>query len=63
MEHLQKNPDGSVTLYFGPQAPKGLESNWIPTGGKMPVPAVRFYGAKDEIINRTFVMPDVELAE
>ncbi|UBM62383.1 DUF1254 domain-containing protein [Candidatus Sulfidibacterium hydrothermale] len=60
MSRLKKNPDGSVTLYFGPKAPKGLESNWIPTGGKVPVPGLRFYGAKESIINRTFVMPDVE---
>jgi hypothetical protein len=25
------NSDGSVDLYFGPTAPKGLESNWIET--------------------------------
>jgi hypothetical protein len=28
---LQKNPDGSVDIYFGPEAPAGKESNWIPT--------------------------------
>jgi hypothetical protein len=26
---MKKNPDGSTTLYFGPTAPEGLESNWI----------------------------------
>ena len=25
------NKDGSVTLYFGPKAPKGKENNWIET--------------------------------
>ncbi len=63
MDKLKKNPDGSVTLYFGPEAPKGLESNWIPTGGKEPAPGLRFYGAKQEIIDRSFVMPDVEPAD
>jgi len=24
---LKKNPDGSVTIYFGPIAPEGKESN------------------------------------
>jgi len=28
---LIKNRDGSVDLYFGPEAPKGKENNWIPT--------------------------------
>jgi hypothetical protein len=28
---LQKNTDGSVDIYFGPNAPAGKESNWIPT--------------------------------
>ncbi|HLN49341.1 MAG TPA: DUF1214 domain-containing protein [Steroidobacteraceae bacterium] len=26
---LQKNPDGSVDVYLGPQAPIGKESNWV----------------------------------
>ena len=60
MDVLKKNPDGSVTLYFGPTAPEGLESNWIPTGGRSPAPALRFYGAQAPIIHRSFVMPDVE---
>lgn len=62
-DKLVKDDDGGVTLYFGPEPPEGLESNWIPTGGKTPVPALRFYGAKKEIIDRTFVMPDVELVK
>src|SRR5262245_1212791 len=28
---LQKNADGSVDLYFGPSAPAGKASNWVPT--------------------------------
>lgn len=28
---LQKNPDGSITVYFGPQAPEGKASNWVQT--------------------------------
>ncbi len=28
---LQKNADGSVDLFFGPSAPAGKESNWVPT--------------------------------
>jgi len=63
LPEMKKNTDGSVTLYFGPKAPSGLESNWIPTSGKSPVPTLRFYGATDAFFNRTFKMPDVELVK
>jgi hypothetical protein len=34
---LQKNKDGSFDLYFGPNAPKGKESNWVSRRGtKLP---------------------------
>jgi len=28
---LQKNADGSIDIYFGPAAPAGKDSNWVPT--------------------------------
>jgi hypothetical protein len=28
---LKTNADGSVDRYFGPEAPKGLENNWVDT--------------------------------
>ena len=28
---LQKNPDGSVDIYFGPKAPAGKDANWVYT--------------------------------
>ena len=57
---MKKNADGGVTLYVGPTAPAGMESNWIPTRGKRPLPAIRFYGATEEFNNKTFKMPDFE---
>jgi hypothetical protein len=30
-DDLKKNADGSIDLYFGPQAPSGGESNWLET--------------------------------
>jgi hypothetical protein len=59
---MKKNPDGSVTLYVGPKAPSGMEANWISTRGKRPLPAMRFYGPTDALNNKTFKMPDFELA-
>jgi len=60
---MKLNRDGSVTLYVGPTAPAGLESNWIPTRGKRPYPLFRFYGATDELHSRAFKMPDFELVK
>ena len=28
---LAKNDDGSIDIYFGPEAPEGKEANWVPT--------------------------------
>jgi len=57
---MKQNADGSVTLYVGPTAPAGLETNWIPTQGKRPLPMLRFYGATDALYDKTFKMPDFE---
>ena len=60
LDKLKKDPDGGITLYFGPKPPKGLRNNWIPTGCKRIAPSIRFYGAKQSIIDRSWKMPDVE---
>ncbi|MGB5401857.1 MAG: DUF1254 domain-containing protein, partial [Thermoanaerobaculia bacterium] len=44
-EGLQKNEDGSYTIYFGPEAPAGQESNWLQTiPGKSFFVSLRMYG-------------------
>ncbi|MFT3731742.1 MAG: DUF1214 domain-containing protein [Hyphomicrobium sp.] len=63
MPKMKTNADGSVTLYIGPEAPAGFESNWIPARGRRPFPMLRFYGATDPLYNKTFKMPDFEHAE
>jgi hypothetical protein len=60
---LATNDDGSVDLYIGPEAPTGLESNWIPTSGKRPFPVLRLYAADEPFWDKTFVLPDLELLE
>jgi len=62
-DKMKKNPDGGVDIYFGPKAPKGLETNWIPTEGKTPMPVMRLYGGDERFWNRTFTLPDVELVK
>jgi hypothetical protein len=58
---LQKNADGSIDIYFGPQAPAGKESNWVPTdpARKFELMA-RFYGPKKEFFEKTWKLSDVE---
>ena len=58
---LQKNADGSVDLYFGPRAPAGKESNWVPTstGGGFEV-LFRFYGPQKPLFEKTWKLPDIE---
>jgi hypothetical protein len=58
---LQKNADGSVDVYFGPNAPTGKESNWVPTrtGGGFEV-LFRFYGPEKPLFEKTWRLPDIE---
>jgi hypothetical protein len=60
LEKMKKNADGGVTIYVGPKAPQGLDTNWIDTRGKRPLPAMRFYGATEAFNNKTFKLPDFE---
>jgi hypothetical protein len=60
-QDLAKNADGSVDLYFGPSAPKGLEKNWIPTvAGKAWFPYFRLYGPTEAHFDRRWILPDIE---
>jgi hypothetical protein len=58
---LQKNADGSVDVYFGPKAPAGKESNWVPTNanGKFEV-LFRLYGPEKPFFDKAWVLPDIE---
>ncbi len=60
-QNLNKNPDGSVDVYFGPEAPPGKESNWIYTApGKPWLTFFRFYGPGKAVFQKTWKLPDVE---
>ncbi|MDH6198403.1 hypothetical protein M2272_005062 [Mycobacterium frederiksbergense] len=58
---LAANADGSVDIYFGPDAPDGKGTNWIPTkpGGQFEV-LFRLYGPKQELFDKTWRLPDIE---
>ena len=56
---LDVNPDGSVTLYIGPDEPGSGTKNWIPTvPGKAWFPYFRFYSPTEVYFDRTWVLPD-----
>ncbi|MDM0083117.1 DUF1254 domain-containing protein [Variovorax sp. J31P179] len=58
---VQKNADGSTDVYFGPQAPVGNTSNWVPTDPKRRFELLfRLYGPKKELFDKTWTLTDVE---
>ena len=58
---LQKNEDGSVDIYCGPQAPAGFEKNWIATvPGKNWFAYFRFYQPTEAFFDRSWPLPDFE---
>jgi hypothetical protein len=58
---LKKNADDSVDVFFGPKAPEGKDSNWVPTSadGKFEV-LFRLYGPEKPLFDKTWVLPDIE---
>ena len=58
---LQQNADGSVDIYFGPKAPAGKDSNWVPTNpsGQFEV-LFRLYGPEKPFAEKTWKLPDIE---
>jgi hypothetical protein len=58
---LQKNDNGSADIYFGPTAPTGKESNWVPTSaaGRFEV-LFRLYGPEKPLFDKTWKLPDIE---
>ena len=58
---VRKNADGSVDVYFGPQAPAGKESNWVPTvPGRQFEVLFRLYGPEKPLFDKTWKLPDIE---
>ena len=62
-DNIVKNADGSVDLYFGPEAPAGKpEANWIQTiPGRGWFTYFRLYGPTQPYFDRTWVLPDIVL--
>jgi hypothetical protein len=59
MKSMTVNNDGSVDIYFAPQAPEGKENNWIPTGEDWFI-LFRLYGPKEGWLKSGWKLPDFE---
>ncbi len=63
-DRLIANADGSVDLYFAPQAPAGQEANWIATvPGKGWFALFRLYGPLEPWFDKTWQPGEIELVE
>ena len=61
---LKKNADGSVDIYCGPKAPKGFESNWIPTvAGRNWFSYFRLYEPTQPYFDRSWPLGDFEVVK
>jgi len=58
---IHKNADGSVDVWFGPSAPAGKASNWVPTSanGKFEL-IFRFYGPEKALFEKSWKLGDIE---
>lgn len=58
---VQKNEDGSVDVYFGPEPPLGKEPNWVPTKPGQGFEYIfRLYAPTEALFEKTWKLPDVE---
>ncbi len=61
-DEIKLNDDGSVDLYFGANAPAGLESNWVDASASKGWFAwFRFYEPTETFFSKTWQLPDFEL--
>lgn len=61
---LAKNPDGSVDIWFGPEAPEGKDANWVPTDPARDFELMfRLYGPTAAFFDKSWTLPDIGKAE
>ena len=63
-EGIKTNADGSMDIYFSPEAPKGMEGNWLQTiPGKSWFIALRIYGPEQPWIDQSWKPGEIELVK
>ena len=60
IDGMVQNEDGSVDIYFAPEAPEGLDTNWIPTGGEDFFVMFRLYGPEDSASDKSWQIGNIE---
>jgi hypothetical protein len=61
---LVTNDDGSVTIYFGPEAEKGKETNWIQTNpDDYWFAYLRLYAPTETYFDKSWPVPNIELVK
>jgi len=61
---MDVNPDGSIDLYFGPEAPEGKDANWIQTvPGKGWFIGLRLYGPLEPWFDRSWRPGEIQLLD
>lgn len=68
MDSIQNDPvlndDGSIDVFFAPEAPEGYEENWVQTlPGKSFFMILRMYGPRQEWLDGKYVPGEVTLVE
>ena len=62
VKEVMVNADGSVDVYFGPVAPKGLESNWVQTiPGRGWFMILRLYGPLEPWFDKSWRPGEITL--
>jgi hypothetical protein len=63
-QQFATNDDGSIDLYFGPEAPEGKEDQWVQTKpGRGFFLYFRWYGPLEPYFDKTWKLDDVELLD
>jgi hypothetical protein len=63
-KELKVNPDKSIDVYFGPEAPEGMENNWVQTiPGKGWFALLRLYGPFEPWFDKTWRPGEIELVK
>jgi hypothetical protein len=61
---IEKNANGFTDVYFGPKAPAGKQSNWIPTSDRGEFEVLfRLYGPQKALFDKSWKLPDVQRIE
>lgn len=60
LPEMRAGADGSVEVFFGPTAPPGMETNWVPSDPQGGFERMfRFYAPTPALFEKAWKLPDV----